>query len=86
MANLLATVRVSALILLIVSMHMSCLEGTTLFLDGKAMEKRVDSQSLFRKLGFRNEKPSERRALSDTARVAPEGPDPQHHYIPPAFF
>ncbi|KAI6703658.1 hypothetical protein NL676_012794 [Syzygium grande] len=85
MANLLATVRGAALILLIVSAHASGLEGITLSLDRKAITKRVDSPSLFRKLGFCNVTPSKRRALADTERAAPEGPDPQHHYIPPTF-
>ncbi|XP_030515708.2 uncharacterized protein LOC115729321 [Rhodamnia argentea] len=83
MANLLATMRAASLILLVVSAHASGLQRITLSPGRKAAEERIDSQSLFRKLGFRNVKPSERRALMDPERTVPEGPDHQHHYAPP---
>ncbi|KAL3741750.1 hypothetical protein ACJRO7_017251 [Eucalyptus globulus] len=75
--------RVSALILLIFLVHVSSLEGITSSLDGKALEKRVDSRSLFRRLGFGNVEPSERRVLTHTDSTVPGGPNPQHQYVPP---
>lgn len=45
------------------------------------------SLSLFSKMGFDYylQSANDRRALTDTERFAPEGPDPQHNSAPPAF-
>jgi len=47
--------------------------------------QKVDSYALLRQMGFDIHKLHSRQRLAETGgadRVAPEGPDPHHHFLP----
>lgn len=87
MANF-KVIKVSLLMLLILSVHVSSLEALS-YHGRKTMHKRINNSSLLRELGFdlSKMKPNKRRAMTDTDadadRVAPGGPDKMHHDSPP---
>ncbi|KAJ6885987.1 hypothetical protein NC651_026603 [Populus alba x Populus x berolinensis] len=72
-----AVLRVSMLILIILSANMINLEAVT-YRGVESVPKRIDSSTLLQKLGYDMPK----RNVTDAApsRVSPGGPDPEHHY------
>ncbi|KAM7525046.1 hypothetical protein LguiA_014948 [Lonicera macranthoides] len=82
MANL-KSIRVSLLILILLLSHMRCSRSATSYGRVKSTRKMIDSRRLLRELGIdlskRKKGNNGRQMAADTDRVAPEGPDPQHH-------
>jgi hypothetical protein len=82
--------KVSVLIVLILSVHVSSWEAVN-YPGRKTMQKRIKSSSVLRELGFilSKMKQSKRRAMTATAtdkdRVAPGGPDHMNNTAPPAM-
>lgn len=76
-----ATIRVSIFILLILfAQEIDSIEIT--FRGPESMQKRsIDGRRILRESGFDLSKTKHRkqRIMADTDRVAPGGPDPQHH-------
>lgn len=76
-----ATIRVSIFILLILfAQEIDSIEIT--FRGPESMQKRsIDGRRILRESGFDFSKTKHRkqRIMADTDRVAPGGPDPQHH-------
>ncbi|KAI8016264.1 CLAVATA3/ESR (CLE)-related protein 6 [Camellia lanceoleosa] len=79
------TIKVSTLLLFILLAHVVSSRATS-YRGFEIMRKRIDSKRILHKLGYdysNKMKDSNRRAMVDTKRVAPEGPDHQHHQSPP---
>ena len=74
------TIRVSTLILLILFGQVIAAIATS-YRSLEIMQNRLDSRRILRELGFDSSKMKDgkRRTMTNTDRVAPEGPDPQHH-------
>ncbi|KAL3576166.1 hypothetical protein D5086_021449 [Populus alba] len=72
-----AVLRVSMLILIILSANMINLEAVT-YRGVESVPKRIDSSTLLQKLGYDMAK----RNVTDppSPRVTPAGPDPAHHH------
>lgn len=73
------SVQILILILLILSVVVTNLEVVQGYQGRKVMQKRIDSRSILRELGYNFSKlKNKRRDLAD--RVSPGGPDPHHNF------
>lgn len=81
------TIRVSKNFLLILFCHLIISRGTS-YNGVETSRKKIDNRRILRELGFdfgSETKDTGRREMVDTDRVAPGGPDPQHHHEPPTL-
>ncbi|KAK2977928.1 hypothetical protein RJ640_016605 [Escallonia rubra] len=63
-------------------------EARTLLREVRAMQEKTDSQLMLREFGFDSftlEYYRRRSLGASSDRVAPGGPDPQHHSQPPSY-
>ncbi|KAJ0017697.1 hypothetical protein Pint_10454 [Pistacia integerrima] len=72
------------LILLILSVVVTNLEVVQGYQGRKVMQKRIDSRSILRELGYNLSKLKYNRRDS-TGRISPGGPDPHHNFQPTAL-
>ncbi|XAR66549.1 hypothetical protein NMG60_11012825 [Bertholletia excelsa] len=79
------TIKLSALFLLISLSPVISLKAAS-YRGLETMKKKIDSNLLLLELGIDFSKMKQnRRKMINTDRVAPGGPDPQHHEAPPSM-
>lgn len=83
MANSWTVIRVSLLILLVLSVHVVCSEAQN-FDNRKTLKKRIDSAAILRGLGYDMAKLRVKVNIRDVDREVPGGPNGQHHDKPPS--